>query len=399
MIVDGKEARGQVYFKAGMLALGPASTLGFARFSYSLLLPAMEKTLNWNYQKLGMLNTVNALGYLVGAICATPISNRFGARKTFTIALLSVAVMGALSGSTSSFGPILIARTLSGISAGVGFVTGGSLISSASSKIGPRVTAVALGIYYAGAGIGIVISGLALPPLLSHFGMQAWHEGWFLMAGFSLLSAIVSGSQARSLNEPPKHSQETKASHQLNRLRASIIAYALFGAGYISFITFLVAFLKSQGSSSAVITLFWTVLGLSVIVSGPLWGRTLTRLTGGKGLTAVLMVAALGILIPLFSRSLFILLLSAFLFGIALMSTSTAVTLIAQRNLDSRSIGSAIGRFTMAIAIGQTFGPVVVGTLSDTSQGLKLGILASLAMIVASIAVSLFQKDVTSFST
>lgn len=358
----------------------------------------MGKTLDWDYQKLGMLNTVNALGYLIGAVCATPISNRVGARRAFTLALVLVAAMGALSGLTSSFLPLLLARTLSGFSAGIGFVTGGSLISAASSKIGAKVTAVSLGIYYAGAGIGIVISGLTIPPLLSHFGLQAWHDGWFLMAGFSLISAVVSGSQSQSLGEPPKHSQESKPNHRLDRLRPSIIAYAIFGAGYISFMTFLVAFLKSQGSTSAVISFFWTVLGISVVISGPLWGRPLARLKGGKGLAVVLTVAALGTLLPLISANILLLLISAFLFGVSLMSTSTAITLIAQRNLDSRSIGSAIGRFTMAIAIGQTLGPVVVGTLSDTSQGLKLGILASLAMIVISIVMSLFQSDHKSFS-
>ena len=53
---------------AAALALGAAVSLGLARFSYALLLPPMRADLGWSYLTGGAMNTVNAAGYLVGAL-------------------------------------------------------------------------------------------------------------------------------------------------------------------------------------------------------------------------------------------------------------------------------------------------------------------------------------------
>jgi len=59
---------------AAGLALGPMVALGLARFAYSLLLPAMRSDLQWTLTQAGAMNTANAVGYLVGAIAAGPLS-------------------------------------------------------------------------------------------------------------------------------------------------------------------------------------------------------------------------------------------------------------------------------------------------------------------------------------
>ena len=53
---------------ASALALAAAVSLGFARFSYALLLPPMRAELHWNYFTAGAMNTANAAGYLLGEI-------------------------------------------------------------------------------------------------------------------------------------------------------------------------------------------------------------------------------------------------------------------------------------------------------------------------------------------
>ena len=52
------------------LALASAVSLGLARFSYALLLPAMRADLGWSYFTAGAMNTCNAAGYLLGALLA-----------------------------------------------------------------------------------------------------------------------------------------------------------------------------------------------------------------------------------------------------------------------------------------------------------------------------------------
>src|SRR5262249_39432284 len=61
-----------------VLALAPAIGVGIARFAYSLLLPDMRASLGWTYAAAGFMNTVNAAGYLVGAIIAAVMMRRVG---------------------------------------------------------------------------------------------------------------------------------------------------------------------------------------------------------------------------------------------------------------------------------------------------------------------------------
>src|SRR5262249_2401774 len=57
-----------------VLALAPAVGVGLCRFAYSLVLPDMRESLSWSYATAGLMNTVNAAGYLTGALAASPIA-------------------------------------------------------------------------------------------------------------------------------------------------------------------------------------------------------------------------------------------------------------------------------------------------------------------------------------
>ncbi len=65
-----------------ILALAPAIGLGIGRFAYSLVLPDMRDSLGWSYSTAGFMNTVNAIGYLAGALGAAPFVKRYGLFKT-----------------------------------------------------------------------------------------------------------------------------------------------------------------------------------------------------------------------------------------------------------------------------------------------------------------------------
>ena len=64
---------------AAALALGAAVSLGLARFAYALMLPPMRADLGWSYFTAGGMNTLNAAGYLAGAL--VPDTYRSGGRS------------------------------------------------------------------------------------------------------------------------------------------------------------------------------------------------------------------------------------------------------------------------------------------------------------------------------
>ena len=55
-----------------LLSLAAAVSLGITRFAYGLLLPPMRADLGWTYTLAGSMNTANAFGYFVGALCTPP---------------------------------------------------------------------------------------------------------------------------------------------------------------------------------------------------------------------------------------------------------------------------------------------------------------------------------------
>src|SRR3954468_12881296 len=61
-----------------ILSLAPTIGLGIGRFAYALVLPDMRDSLSWSYSAAGFMNTINAVGYLAGALTASPLIKRFG---------------------------------------------------------------------------------------------------------------------------------------------------------------------------------------------------------------------------------------------------------------------------------------------------------------------------------
>jgi hypothetical protein len=77
-------------------------------------------------------------------------------------------------------------------------------------------------------------------------------------------------------------------------LAAAAIAYALAGAGYIAYMTFVIAFLRAEHFAASTVSTFWTVLGLASVATGFGWGYVLARLSGGWPLAVVLAMLEIG---------------------------------------------------------------------------------------------------------
>src|SRR5512133_1057659 len=84
---------------AAALALGAAVSLGLARFSYALLLPPMRADLSWSYLTAGAMNTVNAAGYLAGALLLPRVLARVDVRRVLLGGSAAAGVLLCLHGA------------------------------------------------------------------------------------------------------------------------------------------------------------------------------------------------------------------------------------------------------------------------------------------------------------
>ncbi|HUY57285.1 MAG TPA: YbfB/YjiJ family MFS transporter [Candidatus Micrarchaeaceae archaeon] len=374
------------------LALGPAVALGLARFAYALLLPSMRAELNWSFTTAGAINTANAMGYLAGALLAAQIARRTGARRAFVTGLAVTVVSLAATGATDNVIALAAVRALSGVSGAICFITGAGLVAEGAGSISaPRVASL-LGIYFAGGGAGIVVSGLAIPPLLAAApAAVGWRWGWFLLGVLGAVGFVFAAPAARASREPPV-SGATEKGWPARRLGTMLIGYGLFGAGYIAYMTFIVAFLKSQGAGPGEVTVFWVLLGTASIGGAFAWAYPIAALRGGRGPSLVLAVVSTGALLPLLSRSPAAAMGSAVLFGGSFLAVVTAVTVVARRSLQPKHWTPAIAALTVAFALGQCIGPLVAGRVSDGPAGLSDGLGLSVALLLGGALLALGQR-------
>src|ERR1700682_5559367 len=117
-----------------LLSLAPTVGLGIGRFAYSLVLPDMRDALGWSYSAAGFMNTINAAGYLAGALVASKLIKRFGLAAAVRWATLACVLSLALCALSGNFIVLNFARLLAGFAAGIAFVGGGALAAAVAQE-------------------------------------------------------------------------------------------------------------------------------------------------------------------------------------------------------------------------------------------------------------------------
>lgn len=377
--------------KVALLALGPALGLGIARFAYGLLLPAMKQDLGWTYSQAGWMNTINAIGYIVGAVSAAVVARRLGAARTYGIGA-AVTVMAVLAlGATDDFTALSVLRMLSGISGAWIFVAGGA-IATAIAAGHPDRSQVIVGLFYAGAGFGIAFTGLLVPQWLALSGKASWRAVWVVLGAIGIVFAIAgySATAPAGMRGQPK---EASASYRPRDHIWILAGYTAFGAGSIGYMTFMVAYLTSTGQPASHVTAFWMAIGLSAMAAPWLWSRLFAGSRDARAFAILVAINAFGALIPLVSMRLPLVMLSAVVFGAVFFAIVAATTDFVRRNVVRSSHTAAIGTFTVVFGIGQTVGPLAIGVITDKAGSLEHGLLFGAIVIIAGAGLSLVQRD------
>jgi MFS family permease len=157
------------------LSTGAALSLGITRFSYGLLLPLMRADLNWSYTLAGAMNTVNALGYLLGALVTPGLLHRHGASRVLMVGAALASLFMGLSGFFTDTAFLLVQRLLAGVASALVFIAGG-LLAARLGALQPGRGGFLIGLYYGGTGFGIVLSALLVPVVLAAVGEVP--HGW-----------------------------------------------------------------------------------------------------------------------------------------------------------------------------------------------------------------------------
>jgi predicted MFS family arabinose efflux permease len=370
------------------LSLAPTVGLGIGRFAYALVLPDMRDALGWSYSAAGFMNTINAAGYLAGALLASRLVKQFGLSAAVRWGTLACIVSLALCAISGNFVVLSFARLLSGFAAAAAFVAGGALAATIAQARPERANFL-LSLFYAAPGLGILASGLIAPFVLQLFGPGSWWIVWWALTALAIAMTIpllLTPFDARA------HNPETASvKFAIRPVSIYLAGYFLFGAGYIAYMTFMIAYVRDSGGGAAAQSAFWSVIGLSAFITPWVWRGVLALDRGGASTAIILAANAVGAALPLFGHSTPLLALSALVFGVAFFAVVASTTAFVRFNYPPAEWPRGIAAMTIAFGVGQTLGPIAVGAITDALGSLSYALNVPAAMLAAGAIAAAFQ--------
>jgi predicted MFS family arabinose efflux permease len=354
-----------------------AAALGIGRFVYTPILPAMMSALGWSKSDAGLVASANLFGYFVGALLAGwPFAierPRFWLLAALAISAVSTAAMGLPSDIVSFIG----LRFIGGVASAFVIVCSATLVLERLSLLGRGSLSA---IQFSGVGSGIVISAIAVSTML------AWGAGWrSLWIGTGLL-AILAAVAAALLIPPADHVHASKpdaAGALPSGIGAIILAYGLFGFGYVITATFLVAIVRLTNEVRVLEPWVWTLFGLAAIPSVTVWSWLGKRIGVLNAFAAACAVEAVGVAISVEWVTIPGVCLSALLLGGTVMGI-TVLGFIAGRMLSAGHPHQTFARMTASFSIGQMVGPILAGFLSQRFGDFRVAsLIAAGALVVA----------------
>lgn len=376
------------------LSLAAAIALGVSRLSYGLLLTPMRTDLGWSYLLAGSMNTANALGYFIGALAVPALMRRLSVWRLLVIGSVLTSVFLLLSGVVTDAIALILLRVGAGAASASVFVIGGVLATRLGSMHREQAGFL-IGLYYGGTGFGIALSALLVPAALSAAprlgGAHDWQWAWLALGIACLLATAIMALPAKAIGEIPSD-PATKSEFSVKDFGFALAGYFMFGVGYIAYMTFVITLLKQQGMPAETITLFYTLLGVAVVLSSRLWAPMLDRFKGGESLAIFNAIAGVVSILPAVTSAVPVVFMSGLAFGMVLLSAVASTTVLVRHNLPQESWSAAISVFTVVFAFGQIIGPALVGWIADGPGGLERGLIVSAVALFIGAALASRQK-------
>lgn len=364
----------------GFIALAVAQGIG--RFVYTPILPFMVAGIGLTKPEAGLIASANFLGYLLGALAAASPRLPGGKRAGFISGLIGSALTTAAMGLVSSVPAFLALRFLGGIASAFVLVFASALVLERLAAMGrPRLSSL----HFAGVGSGIALSALLIAGLeAADFG---WRVQWLASGALTFIALLLTLPLVPPAPEPlPLAPHKTAASGGSDgRMRRLVLAYGLFGFGYVITATFISTIARSLPSLHGLDFLVWLAVGLAAAPSVALWVAIGQRLGNEAAYALANLIEAVGVALSVLGTSLAGLVLAALLLGGTMMGI-TALGLIEVRALSRGDPRRSLALMTAAFGLGQMIGPSFAGyayAFTGSFRGPSFAAAAALAIAAA----------------
>ncbi|VVE13052.1 YbfB/YjiJ family MFS transporter [Pandoraea terrigena] len=287
--------------------------IGFARFAYTALLPAIIGAHWFAPATAAYLGAANLGGYLAGALGA-----RVLARRAANVTILRAMMLLAVAAFFACAWPISFAwffgwRFASGFAGGVLMVTAAP---SVLAHVSASRRGIVSGAIFAGVGLGIAASGTLVPLLLRQGLAQTW-------IGLGMLSLVLTAIAWRGWPANPAVAASPGTTvHPEHRpdsplaLRSLYVEYALNAVALVPHMIFLVDYVaRGLGKGLDAGANYWVLYGLGAIVGPVFTGHLADRIGFARALRVAYVAQMCAVVLPALGLGLPALIVSSIVMG------------------------------------------------------------------------------------
>ncbi len=401
----------------GVAAL--AAVMGIGRFAFTPILPAMLASGALTLREAGWVASANFAGYLAGAMAASRIGARVAprplARAGLVATVLALAAMAVADGVVAW----VAVRFAAGFASAVAMVFVSTLIFERLAALGETDRSMWM---YAGVSAGIALSAPAVHAVEAAGG--AWTTAWLVAAAAAAVFVVFAwpvgdglqdvgargavggrgeggegdegggvggaGDRSDAAPRPPAGARGAFA--------ATVLAYGLFGLGYVIHATYLPAMVRAAGYPPQAASWVWVLVGVAAMPAIAAWRHVARRFGPRTAIVGCYAVEGLTALAPLVAGDS---LAAAVVAGAGLGATfipATGLALTYVRSLDPARAARSIGLMTAAFGLGQIVGPVAAAHLADAfaADGHPFGPPSGLACAALLLAAAAMRGSPTS---
>ena len=370
------------------------AAFGLVNRSVAPLVTPILKDLNMSYSQMGIILGSWQLTYIIVAIIAGAIIDKWGIRKTLFIGTVIIGLSEVLRYFPGDFGAFLFVVAIFGI--------GGPLISIGAPKtisnwFRGKGRGTAVGIYTTGPWIGGLIALSATNSIVMPVTGYSWRLTFVCYGFLVFIIALLWWFLARDVR-PTGATEGESIGKTFNRLikirnvRLILIMGLLSFAIMHGFTSWLPKIMESGGMSpsmSGFVSSIPIIAGIPAVLVIP--RLVLPRLRGRiLALLALVVTAALIMSVNTSGAPMFV---GLVLFGMAGSSLFPIVMLILMDTpeVGEKHMGLAGGIFFCVAEIGGFTGPLIMGTLADLTGAFLVGAssLAGLSLVICMMALLL----------
>jgi MFS family permease len=207
--------------------------------------------------------------------------------------------------------------------------------------------------------MGIATSALVVGAVSRSGG--TWRQEWLAAGLVAIAATIVVAVLAPRAAAAPASGGQRSGSVGATPV---VVAYGLFGFGYVITATFLVAIVREQAALAPLEPWVWALVGLSAVPSVALWNRIASLIGVVRAFALACALEAVGVTASVLWLSAAGAGLAAILLGATFVAI-TSLGLEVARDHTKTDPGRMVAVMTVAFSTGQIIGPVYAGALHD----------------------------------